>query len=109
MQYGLGVDLGTTSTVAAVQRTGPEAARLVQLGSSSYSVPSVVAIGADGGLLAGDAAERRALTHPSSIVREFKRRFGDPAPIVVDGQVFSPDALMAARYDPLRRVMSWPQ
>jgi len=25
------------------------------------------------------------------------------------GNMFTPDALMAARYDPLRRVMSWPQ
>ncbi len=105
MQYGLGVDLGTSSTVAAVRRPGAEEARLVQLGSSSYSIPSVVAIGADGTLLAGEAAERRAATNPTSAVREFKRRFGDPAPIVVEGQVFTPDALMAAQLaDVLERV-----
>jgi actin-like ATPase involved in cell morphogenesis len=36
----------------------------------------------------GDAAERRALTDPDRVVREFKRRLGDDIPLVVGGEPY---------------------
>lgn len=58
MSYGLGVDLGTTFTAAAVARDGR--VEMATLGDHTDAVPSVVLIRADGTVLTGGAAERRA-------------------------------------------------
>jgi molecular chaperone DnaK len=107
MGDGLGVDLGTTSAAAAIQRADSAGGRteLVQLGTDAYSLPSVVSLTAEGTWLCGDAAERRLGTHPSATVREFKRRFGDPAPIVVAGAAHAVESLTCAQLaDVIRRV-----
>ncbi|GAA3439921.1 Hsp70 family protein [Kutzneria kofuensis] len=82
MGYLLGLDLGTTFTAAAIRRGGgsPE---MVTLGNRSTCVPSVLHIGRDGGVLVGDAAERRAAVDPSGVAREFKRRIGDETPMLL--------------------------
>ncbi len=89
--YQLGIDLGTTYTAAAVARNG--AAHAVQLTPDAHSMPSVVALREEGTMLAGEAAMRRALTEPTRVGREFKRRFGDTAPMVLGGTRTSPEAL----------------
>ncbi|MBW0125635.1 Hsp70 family protein, partial [Pseudonocardia oceani] len=102
MTYLLGIDLGTTRTSAAVGHPGarPGEIEIVNLGDRSSSVPSVFYAGADGSVLVGEAAERRALTDPARVVREFKRRIGDPTPLVVAGVPWSPQELSA-------RVVRW--
>jgi actin-like ATPase involved in cell morphogenesis len=47
----------------------------------------------DGEFVVGEAAERRGLTEPDRLAREFKRRIGDHVPIMVAGTPFSPQAL----------------
>jgi molecular chaperone DnaK len=91
MGYLLGVDLGTTSTSAAVARGGRAAT--VQLTADSQVMPSVVSVRDDGDVLCGEVAERRAVTDPSRTIREFKRRFGDPAPVVLGGKAYGADEL----------------
>jgi molecular chaperone DnaK len=66
--YGLGVDLGTTFTAAAVERDGR--VEMVTLGDRSAAVPSVVLVREDGQVLTGDAADRRAATEPDRVARE---------------------------------------
>ncbi len=102
MSYLLGIDLGTTRTSAAVGHpaTRPGEIEVVNLGDRASSVPSVFYAGADGTVLVGEAAERRALTEPARVVREFKRRIGDPTPLVVAGVPWSPQELSA-------RVVRW--
>jgi len=98
MGYQLGIDVGTTYTAAAVCRSAerrwvePE---VVTLGTRAATVPSVLFMAADGGIVVGEAAERRALTDPDRVVREFKRRIGDPTPIVVGGRSWAPEELSA--------------
>ena len=46
-------------------------------------MPTVVYLGDDGGVVVGEAAERRAIDQPDRVVREFKRRIGDETPIIV--------------------------
>jgi molecular chaperone DnaK (HSP70) len=82
--YQLGVDLGTTFTAAAVHRTSTSA-EVVALSPRSAPVASVLYLGADSGVLVGEAAERRAVTDPERVIREFKRRIGDPTPLMVAG------------------------
>jgi actin-like ATPase involved in cell morphogenesis len=93
MSYFLGIDLGTTYTAAAVCRDGK--AEIVRLGGHTAAIPSVVLVRDDGEVLTGEAAERRAVTEPLGVAREFKRRFGDPTPVTVGGTTMSVEALTA--------------
>ncbi len=98
MTYSLGVDLGTTFSAAAVADGGrPE---VFTLGTVAPVIPSVVVLRADGEVLVGEAAERRALTEPTRTAREFKRRLGDPAPLILGGTPYGAEALMA-------RLLRW--
>ena len=92
MPYRLGVDLGTTFTAAAVA-DGSTEPTVIGLGNRALQIPSVLFLKADGEFLVGEAAERRGLTEPDRLAREFKRRIGDHVPIMVAGAPFSPQAL----------------
>ncbi|MEE6258968.1 Hsp70 family protein [Plantactinospora sonchi] len=93
MGYGLGVDLGTTYTAAAVRVDG--AVEVVRLGSRRPEIPSLVFVRDDGEVLVGEPAERRGGAEPGRLAREFKRRVGDPVPILVAGAPYSAHALLA--------------
>lgn len=95
MLYHLGVDLGTTYCAAAVLRDGQPAPEVVTLGASNPVMPSVVLLRADGTVLHGEAAERRAVEEPTRVGREFKRRLGDATPLVLGGTPYGAEALMA--------------
>ncbi len=93
MGYRLGIDLGTTYTAAALCRDGR--AEMLALGDRSPVIPSVVAIREDGTVLTGEAAERRVAIEPDRVAREFKRRFGDPAPMLLGGAPYGAEVLQA--------------
>jgi molecular chaperone DnaK len=95
--YQLGVDLGTTWSAAAVCRPNTVAPEPVALGEHSHAVASAVYAGGDGSFLLGEAAERRALSDPDRVIREFKRRIGDPTPVLVGREPVPAEAL-AARF-----------
>ncbi|OHV25719.1 heat-shock protein Hsp70 [Parafrankia soli] len=81
MAYALGIDVGTTFTAGAIWRDGR--AEAFGLGTHSTAVPSVLFLRDDGVMLVGEAAEQRAVTEPSRVAREFKRRFGDDVPVLL--------------------------
>lgn len=93
MSFFLGVDLGTTYTAAAVERDGTVEA--LTLGNRTTSVPSVVYLREDGEILVGDAATRRAVSDAGRVAREFKRRVGDPTPLILGGTPYAAEMLMA--------------
>ena len=102
MGYGLGVDLGTTFTAAA--RRGASGTCVVALGrGGEVCEPSVIYAAPDGSVLTGDAAEEAGAAEPHRLARGFKRRLGDPTPLVVGATPFSPAALLAAQ---LRSIVS---
>lgn len=94
MDYGLGVDLGTTSTAAAIGRPGR--VEIVGLGGRDILTPAVAFATPEATLLTGDAADRRARRDPDRAAREFKRRLGDPTPLLLGGAPYSPVRLLAA-------------
>ena len=102
--YQLGVDLGTTYCAAAVHRN--DRVEIVTLGNRAASVPSVVDLREDGEMLVGESAERRASSDPQRSAREFKRRVGDPVPIVLGGETFSAEQLMARQLPPIIRIVT---
>ncbi|NMH95718.1 Hsp70 family protein [Pseudonocardia acidicola] len=93
MTYALGVDLGTTRTAAAVYEDGQAA--VVTFGMDAPTLPSAVFADGDGGVLVGDQALRRGAADPTRLAREFKRRMGDPEPLILGGMPWPPSALTA--------------
>ena len=93
MTYQLGVDLGTTYSAAAIGRDGR--VEVTTLGTANPVMPSVVLLRADGEVLTGETAVRRGLSEPTRVAREFKRRLGDPTPLVLGGTPYGAEALMA--------------
>ncbi len=85
-----------TRTAAAVsQRSGGvTTVTSVPLGRHSDHASTAVFVG-ESGLLFGDAAERRGLTQPDRLIREFKRRVGDDVPVVAGDQSFTAEQLFA--------------
>ena len=63
---------------------------MVPLGTHSHVIPSVVHLRADGTLITGEAAVRRSLSDPGRTAHEFKRRLGDPTPILLGGRRWRP-------------------
>ncbi|PWW67021.1 Hsp70 family protein [Actinokineospora spheciospongiae] len=101
MRYGLGIDLGTTFTAAAV--ASESGTRMVPLGDGVIT-PSVVYAAAEGALITGDVAEAVGRSDPARLARGHKRRLGDPTPLVLSGAAYSPAALLAAQ---LRDVVAF--
>ncbi|WP_051342051.1 Hsp70 family protein [Pseudonocardia spinosispora] len=98
MSYQLGIDLGTTYTAAAISRAterAPAGVDVVTLGARSATVASVMYLADDGSVLVGEAAERRSLTDPDRVVREFKRRIGDDVPLMIGGRQYQAHELGA--------------
>ncbi len=98
MSYHLGVDLGTTYTAAAIWRDSR--VEIANLGNRSPVIPSVILLREDEEILTGESAARRAATEPGRVAREFKRRLGDPTPIIVGGTPYSAASLMG-------RLLRW--
>jgi molecular chaperone DnaK len=91
--YQLGIDVGTTYSTAAIV-VGDGSPEVVALEVSQVAVPTVVFAKGDE-LLFGSVALRRGVTEPAGLAREFKRRLGDPVPIVLSGSPFHADRLTA--------------
>nr|MDT0662776.1 Hsp70 family protein [Micromonospora sp. DSM 115978] len=98
MPYVLGIDIGGTSTTAAVTRltedgwTRPEPAKL---GARSSAIGSLLQLGSDGSLIVGDPAEYGQPPDRERTARGFLRRIGDPVPMLVGGEAWTPEALTA--------------
>ncbi|WP_322409840.1 Hsp70 family protein [Microbacterium invictum] len=96
--YFLGIDVGTTRIAAATARTAPDGSIVAApfpLGRRNDSAATVVFVADDGELLIGDAAERRGITQPDRLVREFKRSIGDDVPVVAGGRSIPAEKLWA--------------
>jgi YVTN family beta-propeller protein len=94
VSYSLGVDLGTTFVAAAVAQSSR--VEMFTLGDRSVVAPAVVYLREDGSLVTGDAASRRAVSNPDRVGREFKRRLGDPTPVMLGGAPYAVTSLLAS-------------
>ncbi len=94
MGYLLGIDLGTTFTAAAISRDGR--VEMVSLGTHTSAIPSLVFQRDTDEMLIGEPAARRGAADPARLAREFKRRMGDTAPIMLGATPYSADRLTAA-------------
>ncbi len=84
MSYSLGVDLGTTFVAAALSTA--TRVEMFTLGDRSVVVPAAVYLREDGTAVTGEAAGLRVVSSPDRVGREFKRRLGNPTPVILGGQ-----------------------
>lgn len=70
----IGIDLGTTNSVAAVMEAGT--AKVIPTAEGGNLVPSIVAINKNGERLVGQIAKRQAVTNPENTVFSIKRFIG---------------------------------
>ena len=89
----IGIDLGTTNSLAAVWRDGR--AQLIPNSLGEVLTPSCVSLDADGSVLVGRAARERLQTHPERTAAVFKRYMGSDKTIRLGARDFRPEELSA--------------
>jgi molecular chaperone HscC len=87
----IGIDLGTTNSLAAIWRDGK--AQLIPNALGHFLTPSCVGIDDDGTVLVGEAARARLQTHPDRTAALFKRYMGSERETRLDGRPFRPEEL----------------
>ena len=70
----IGIDLGTTNSLASIWRDGR--IELIPNAFGEYLTPSVVSFGEDGEIYVGKVAKERLITAPLVSFAEFKRNMG---------------------------------
>ena len=89
----IGIDLGTTNSVAAVLM-GSEPT-IIANAEGSRLTPSVVAFTKDGQRLVGQVAKRQAITNPERTIMSIKREMGTNHIVKIDGKNYSPQEISA--------------
>ncbi|MCI8303097.1 MAG: Hsp70 family protein [Lawsonibacter sp.] len=87
----IGIDLGTTNSLAAVWRNGKS--ELIPNAAGEYLTPSVVSVDEDGSILVGAAAKDRLISHPERTAAAFKRAMGTSRRYELGGKVFTAEDL----------------
>lgn len=87
----IGIDLGTTNSLAAVWRDGK--AEIIPNALGKYLTPSCVGMDDDGTVLVGEAARARLQTHPHMTQALFKRYMGSERKSELGKQVLRPEEL----------------
>ena len=87
----IGIDLGTTSSCAAVLEAGVP--KVIPNPEGSRTTPSVVAY-KKGERIVGEAAKRQALTNPNT-VSSIKRKMGTADKVELDGKKYTPEEVSA--------------
>ncbi|MCI8423100.1 MAG: Hsp70 family protein [Lawsonibacter sp.] len=89
----IGIDLGTTNSLACVWREGR--AELIPNELGEYKTPSAVSLLEDGTVLVGAAAKERLISHPESTAASFKVWMGSAKPTTLGERSFLPEELSA--------------
>jgi len=87
----IGIDLGTTNSLAAAWRDG--AAHIVPNALGEHLTPSCVGLDDDGTILVGKAARERLQTHPQLTAALFKRYMGSDRTVRLGQRAFRPEEL----------------
>jgi len=89
----LGIDLGTTNSLACVYRNGR--AELIPNELGEYKTSSAVSVLEDGSVLVGAAARERLIPHPESTAVSFKIWMGTEKKLTLGKKQFRPEELSA--------------
>lgn len=89
----IGIDLGTTNSLAAVWKEGQ--ARLIPNALGTYLTPSAVSVDDDGTVWTGIVAKEKMHTQPERSVSSFKRQMGESRSYDLGRHTFTPPELSA--------------
>lgn len=89
----IGIDLGTTNSLAAVYRNGK--VELIANSLGEFLTPSVVSIGEDGQVYVGKIAKEMLITRPECTFQEFKRNMGTDYVYKANGREYRAEELSA--------------
>jgi len=93
MTIALGIDLGTTNSVAAImQDGGPE---IIPCCEDSRLIPSVVAFSDGGRRMVGRMARCQAAANPEGTVTSIKRKMGTDLKLSLFGREYTPQEISA--------------
>lgn len=93
MSKMIGIDLGTTNSLAAVWENGES--RLIPNAFGEYLTPSVVSVDEDGTVYVGKTAKERLAAYPAQTADVFKRFMGTSKKYVLGDKIFRPEELSA--------------
>lgn len=93
MGKAIGIDLGTTYSVAAIVENSR--VRIIQNAEGDRLTPSVYAESADGRIMVGAIAKNQASANPDRTVSSVKRLMGSDTRIQVNGRSLSPQEISA--------------
>lgn len=87
----IGIDLGTTNSLAAYfTEEGP---KMIPNRLGGHLTPSVVSIDEEGQVYVGETARERMLLHPESTASVFKRSMGTDKKYILNGKKYSAEEL----------------
>lgn len=89
----IGIDLGTTNSLAAYWKDGES--RLIPNAFGEYLTPSVVSVDQDGTIYVGKTAKERLSSHPGQTASLFKRFMGTSRKYILGGKTYRPEELSA--------------
>lgn len=89
----IGIDLGTTNSLAAVYRNAK--VELIPNSLGEFLTPSVVSIGDDGQVYVGKIAKEMLITRPECTFQEFKRNMGTDYVYKAHGREYRAEELSA--------------
>ena len=89
----IGIDLGTTNSLACIYRGGRVERIPNELGE--YKTSSAGSVLGDGTVLVGAAAKERLVSHPGATAASFKIWMGTEKALTLGGRVFKPEELSA--------------
>ena len=89
----IGIDLGTTNSLASVWKDGK--IQLIPNSLGEFLTPSVVSFGKDGQVYTGKIAKEMLITNPDNTFAEFKRNMGTQYTYVAQGKKYNAQDLSA--------------
>ncbi|NBF40862.1 MAG: Hsp70 family protein [Spirochaetes bacterium] len=91
MSQIIGIDLGTTNTVAAFM--DGEQPRIIPNDRGGHLTPSICSITETGDVLVGESAKNQAIVNAERTVMHVKRSMGDRESIRIDGHDYRPEEI----------------
>ena len=87
----IGIDLGTTNSLAAIWRN--QKVEIIPNAISELMTPSAISLSNEGEIIIGQAAKDRLTTHPSHSAACFKRLMGTNSQVALGKKSFLPEEL----------------
>ena len=92
----LGIDLGTTNSVATIYRDKDDSIEVVKIDGTDEVLPSVVNYQVeDGSIVVGSEAKLASIIYPESTVISIKRKIGTDEKININGEEKTPEQISA--------------